>query len=138
MITNPEIIHRLSDAGIRPSLQRIAVMGYLMEHRTHPTVDEIYSDLSDSMPTLSKTTVYNTLKILTDSGVAQMLSIEEQNTRYDADVMPHSHLLCHKCGRVFDMPFFEFKNPITESPEGHRIEETYQFFRGVCSECRNK
>ena len=38
-------------------------MEYLMAHRTHPTVDEIYLALSPSIPTLSKTTVYNTLKL---------------------------------------------------------------------------
>ena len=43
-------------------MQRIAIMEYLMEHRTHPSADEIYTALSPSMPTLSKTTVYNTLK----------------------------------------------------------------------------
>ena len=50
--------------GVRPSVQRIAVMNYLLEHRTHPTVDEIYVALSKDMPTLSKTTVYNTLELL--------------------------------------------------------------------------
>ena len=52
---------RLLKYSIKPSMQRIAIMEYLMEHRTHPSADEIYTALSPSMPTLSKTTVYNTL-----------------------------------------------------------------------------
>ena len=45
-------------------MQRIAIMEYLMEHPIHPSADDIYTALSPSMPTLSKTTVYNTLKLV--------------------------------------------------------------------------
>ena len=53
----------LQQYGIKPSLQRMAIMEYLMAHHIHPTVDDIYIALYQSMPTLSKTTIYNTLKI---------------------------------------------------------------------------
>ena len=59
-----DVVKRLQNHNIKPSVQRIAIMNYLIEHRTHPTVDEIYTALSPSIPTLSKTTVYNTLKLL--------------------------------------------------------------------------
>ena len=51
------VVERLQGHNIKPSVQRIAIMKYLMEHRTHPTVDEIYTALSPTIPTLSKTTV---------------------------------------------------------------------------------
>ena len=44
-------------------MQRIAIMEYLMDNPIHPSADDIYTALSPSMPTLSKTTVYNTLKL---------------------------------------------------------------------------
>lgn len=53
-----DVIERLQSHSIKPSVQRIAIMQYLMDHHTHPTVDEIYTALAPSMPTLSKTTVY--------------------------------------------------------------------------------
>ena len=40
----------LSGFGVKPSLQRLAIMEYLMTHRTHPTADEIFNALSPSMP----------------------------------------------------------------------------------------
>ena len=100
MITKMNVRQTLEDAGVRPSVQRLAVMDYLVTHKTHPTVDEIYSALAPSIPTLSKTTVYNTLKLFVENGVTQMLTIDEQNSRYDADVSPHAHFLCAKCGKV--------------------------------------
>ena len=86
-----DVVKRLQNHNIKPSVQRIAIMNYLIEHRTHPTVDEIYTALSPSIPTLSKTTVYNTLKLLSEQGAAQTLTIDERNTCYDADTSPHGH-----------------------------------------------
>ena len=62
------VIETLSNHNIKPSLQRIAVYSYLIEKKNHPTVDMIYSDLHPTMPTLSKTTVYNTLKLFIENG----------------------------------------------------------------------
>ena len=43
-----DVVKRLQNHNIKPSVQRIAIMNYLIEHRTHPTVDEIYTALSPS------------------------------------------------------------------------------------------
>ena len=65
-MANTVAINTLVKYGIHPSVQRIAIMDYLIKHRTHPTVDEVYTALSDEIPTLSKTTVYNTLKLFAE------------------------------------------------------------------------
>lgn len=125
----------LESANIRPSVQRLAVMEFLMNHRTHPTVDEIYNGLYDSIPTLSKTTVYNTLKLFVDMGVAQMLTINEHKTCFDADVTPHAHFLCKRCQKVYDMEFIPFKEDVPSTIDGHKIMEVYEQFKGVCKSC---
>ena len=58
---------KLMEKGIRPSLTRVMIYDYLLSHRTHPTVDEIYKELSPKAPTLSKTTVYNTVKLFEEN-----------------------------------------------------------------------
>ena len=65
--------------NIKPSVQRIAIMDYLLAHKTHPSIDEIYLALCKDIPTLSKTTVYNTLKLFVEHGAALMLTIDEKN-----------------------------------------------------------
>ena len=92
----------LQDYGIRPSLTRVLIYDYLRQHRTHPTADEIYSALSPEAPTLSKTTVYNTMKLLSEKGVIKTITIEEQQARFDACTDTHGHFLCKDCGKVFD------------------------------------
>ena len=71
---------------IKPSVQRIAIMDYLLKHHTHPRIDEIYMALCPDIPTLSKTTVYNTLKLFVEHGAARMLTIDERNACFDGDI----------------------------------------------------
>ena len=122
--------------GIKPSVQRIAIMDYLMTHRTHPAIDEIYLALCEEIPTLSKTTVYNTLKLFVEHGAAQMLTIDERNTCYDADIQLHAHFLCKKCGKIFDLPAsIEQTKVSVMDEERFKVEEIHQYFKGYCPSC---
>lgn len=58
-----EAYDRLVSRDIRPSLQRLAIMKFLLANRTHPTVEDVYKGLYQKIPTLSRTTVYNTLRM---------------------------------------------------------------------------
>ena len=58
-----DIALHLKNHGIRPSMQRMAIMEYLMSSCKHPSVDVIYTNLLPKMPTLSRTTIYNTLEL---------------------------------------------------------------------------
>ena len=71
-------IDYLAAHGIKPSVQRIAVMDYLLRHHTHPQAEDIYCALLPSMPTLSRTTVYNTLRLLTEQGAVCQLPLDDR------------------------------------------------------------
>jgi len=137
MNTNGVVGNRLLDFGVKPSLQRIAIMEYLMEHLTHPTADTIFHDLYHSIPTLSKTTVYNTLKLLEEHGAIQAINIDEKNVRYDADISRHAHFKCKKCGRVND---FQLKN-ISEfdniDSNDFILTEYQVYYKGYCNQCKD-
>ena len=113
----------LEEKGIKPSVQRIAIMEYLLSHRTHPTVDMIFNDLSPSYPTLSKTTVYNTLKLFIDCGLVNELFLERGESRFDGDISVHSHFICRDCGKVFD--FFPKKDKIGDFISGNLPKEKF-------------
>jgi Fe2+ or Zn2+ uptake regulation protein len=134
-----DTVDRLLSCNIKPSAQRLAIMDWLVSHPVHPTVDEIWQALISEMPTLSKTTVYNTLRLFVTHGAAQMLTIDERNTCFDADVTPHSHFLCRMCGKIFDVPFIGSGSlPSDEELCGHQAEEVQQYYRGVCCSCSKK
>lgn len=114
----------------------MAVMTYLIEHRTHPTADEIYTALHPSIPTLSKTTVYNTLKLLTEKGAALQLTIDERNCCFDADTSPHAHFLCTRCGHVYDMKLNQAELiKCACVPDNFQTEDAQLYLRGCCPRC---
>lgn len=134
-----DVVDILLAHQIKPSVQRLAIMEYLMAHMTHPNVEEIYAALSPSMPTLSKTTVYNTLKTLVDHGAVRMLSIDERHTCYDYRTDPHAHFLCRQCGKVYDLPFdTSHQQLVPPDTLGHEVEEVHYYFRGLCKQCKEE
>jgi Fur family peroxide stress response transcriptional regulator len=119
---------------IRPSYARMKILQYLVTERSHPTVDEIYHMLIKQLPTLSKTTVYNTLELFKDAKLVKQINIEENSTRYDATVSDHGHFKCHGCGEIYD---FAVDPGSMEAVglEGFQIEERNVYFKGVCPKC---
>lgn len=126
----------LMEYDIKPSVQRIAIMDYLKEHKTHPTADEIFNALSPSMPTLSKTTVYNTLKLFTEQGAALCIHIEEKNARFDGDVSRHAHFICLGCGCIYDISLEQLESVTVKNIDELTVVETHLYYKGYCKKCR--
>lgn len=134
-MTDKSALDTLLSYGIHPSVQRIAIMNYLLTHHTHPTVDEVYVALNKEIPTLSKTTVYNTLRLFSEHGAALMLTIDEKKICFDGVVKPHAHFMCRRCGRLMDVdlpPVFEGFQPKVED---FTAEEVHIYYKGVCKSC---
>ncbi len=124
---------RLLRHQIKPSIQRMAVLDYLMKNPIHPTADTIFNALYPSIPTLSKATVYNTLNLLVEKGVIQMITIDEKNTRYDAYNTPHLHFKCTTCGDIHDVPFLI---PDIEALQNYQVDNIHIYCRGICPTCK--
>ncbi len=117
---------------IRPSVLRIAVLEHLMHTTAHPTIEEIYHILHPKIPTLSKTSVYNITKLLTEKGLLKAITIDEKQIRYDADVSMHGHFLCERCGRVSD---FSLTGISDGALDGFTIRTKEVYYSGVCKDC---
>lgn len=123
--------------GIKPSVQRIYIMEYLLTHSTHPTADTIYNDLAPLIPTLSKTTVYNTLKLLVEQNATLALTIDDKNVHFDGDTSEHAHFLCLGCGRIYDIDMSEISCS-TPLSDDFCVTETHLYYKGYCKECQNE
>ena len=121
--------------GISPSVQRVAIHDYMMTHFTHPTVDEIYRDLSPIIPTLSKTTIYNTLTLFLGHGLVDSLTMDGCITHYDGNVQSHAHFQCSQCGKIYDIPMSKAEAP---QLEGFEINGMKVFYYGICEKCKKK
>ncbi len=135
-LADKEIVHMLHGAGLRPSVHRIAVLGYIANNRTHPTAEEIYGKMTEDFPNVSKTTVYNSLHALTEAGLLRELEIEKSSARYDmARQKPHAHFTCKVCGRIYDMPLPDTLDSLVK--EGFMAETAELSFKGICPDCMN-
>lgn len=131
------ILHDLKRKGIQLSFQRMRVLEYLLQNKNHPTADKIYMDLVKEIPTLSKTTVYNTLKILEKSGPVKEIPIKDKESHYDIFIKPHGHIKCESCETVFDFDA-DMDSLKTEVPEGFKINDMFVYFNGICPKCLAK
>lgn len=129
-----EVQRSLAAKGIKPTYQRLKILKYLEATKDHPTADRIYQDLVKDMPTISKTTVYNTLKALADKGIIVPVYITGTEVRYDLCGCNHHHFLCEKCRRIFDLEII-CPNLARKEINGNIVKELHGYFKGICAEC---
>ena len=124
------------DKNISPSYTRIKVYDYLKSSKVHPTVDEIYSTLKPDLPSLSKTTVYNILKLFMEKDIITSINIDSNEMRYELKEEEHSHFKCNVCGKIYDIP--AVKTAINYNTlSGYEIESEDVTLKGICPSCRN-
>ena len=121
----------------RYSRERERIYQVLQEGRCHPTAEMIYDKLKPSMPRLSLGTVYRNLQQMADEGYIRRL--EGPSARFDAEVRPHSHLYCRRCGRMLDLPV-PYDEALDRAAEesGCQVERHELVFEGICSACMGK
>jgi Fur family peroxide stress response transcriptional regulator len=120
--------------NIRLSYQRLKVLEYLTRNQCHPTVDKIFTDLQKDIPTLSKTTIYNTLRILVEAGLVIIITIEDNETRYDIIVENHGHFKCESCGTIYDFSI-DTDSLTSEDLNNFKITDKNIYFKGICPRC---
>ncbi len=127
----------LSKNNIKPSIQRLKIFEYLHINKNHPTADMIYSYLSQEIPTLSKTTVYNTLNLFVEKDVAITVAIEDNELRYDATIKDHAHFKCSKCEVIYDIEM-DLSQAKFMKLNDFIIDKTSVYLNGKCKNCLNQ
>jgi Fur family transcriptional regulator, ferric uptake regulator len=138
-----EIFHRhLKSTGNKITSQRDAVLKVFLDADGHLSVEEIYQRAREVDPMLGFTTVYRTMKLLVECGIARSEKLHDGHLRYERNFrrQHHDHLICTHCGLVI-----EFYNESIEA-EQDRITRRFGFVMsshslrifGLCEACRNE
>jgi len=124
----------------RNTLQRQIILDALTKLKTHPAVEEVYAEIQHDYPSISKTTVYRNLRLLTQNGVIREVSLPDGFERYDSRTDLHYHFKCRNCGRIFDidMEYLAGINKAVEEKYDFQVDTYDIVFKGVCAECRKK
>lgn len=129
-------MEKLKDKTFKLTPQRLAILGYLDGNKKHPSAEDIYSEVHKIFPTMSFSTVYNTLDTLKQRGYVSVLDIDPDKKRFDPDTEPHHHIICLKCKRIADI-YREYELPTSDIERaGFEIISNHIEFNGICPECR--
>jgi Fe2+ or Zn2+ uptake regulation protein len=98
-----DLVRLLHERGQRATPQRLVILRELQRRGRHATADEIRRWTRDELPGTSTPTVYATLELLVELGLARRLDAGSGATLYDPRIEPHQHMVCRRCGRVDDL-----------------------------------
>jgi Fur family iron response transcriptional regulator len=93
----------LEQHGVRPTSQRLRVAELLLTAPKHLTAEQILASLRQSPGRVSKATVYNTLKLFVDQGLARQIHADPERCVYDSTMTPHHHFQNLETGEMIDI-----------------------------------
>ncbi len=123
-------IEVLAQAGIRPTPQRLAVAEFVLAGRTHPTADGVFAAVQHTCPTISRATVYNTLRLLVNKGLLREQVLREGVTVFDAERTAHHHFVDEETGQIHDVPWEALKVYGADQLGGFEVHDLQVVLRG--------
>jgi Fur family ferric uptake transcriptional regulator len=138
-----QLLHRhLKRVGLKQTAQRDTILRTFLETREHLSVNELHRLVQKKDAHIGFTTVYRTLKLLAECGLASEVAFHDGIARYEHQYnrRSHHHMVCTGCGSSV-----EFFSPAIDGLEqeiGKRYHyettrHTFQIY-GVCEDCRKK
>jgi Fur family transcriptional regulator, peroxide stress response regulator len=147
MLTDNQLADRISRfeqacqvAGIKLTHQRVEVLREVAKSDGHPSVEAILEGVKSRIPMVSIDTVYRTLWLLTDLGLIATLGPRRDAVRFDANLSPHHHYVCVKCGAVTDVETLDLvRLKIEEKLRAlGSVDSAHLEVRGTCERCRTE
>ncbi len=123
------------------SKKREAILAALRSTDAHPTAEWIYQTLKPRFPDLSLGTVYRNLAQFREEKLAVSVGVVNGQERFDANVKPHTHFICERCGAVIDVPgVFVSGDMLTHAARrcGLQVDSCEIVLRGLCPVCRGR
>lgn len=112
----------LVEKGIKATTQRLIIYQAILELHNHPTAEEIYNKLIEKYPSVSLSTVYNTLELFVKQDIIKTVKTDNGIIRYDAILEPHHHLYCTKTNKIGDYYNEELNKLLKDFFDKHNIE----------------
>lgn len=116
--------------GIQPSAQRLAVADYVLRTEDHPSADQVFAKVGESLPMLSRATVYNTLNLFVKKGLLRALVLSEGKVVFDPKTEPHHHFIDDQSGEIHDVPWDALDVRKVDALKGLNVREYQVVLRG--------
>src|SRR6266550_3545880 len=126
--------------GLKRTAQRDLILDVFLRTERHLSNEDLYRLVQEQDASVGQTTVYRTLKLLTDAGLAREVRFGDGRTHYEHNYkhQHHDHMICSECGRIIEFFSAELEAIQDAMAAKHRFEVTQHLLRiiGVCAECR--
>ncbi len=135
-------LKHIQKKGLKRTAQRDLILEVFLRTEGHLSGDDLHRLVREKDPTVGQTTVYRTLRLLTDAGLAREVRFGDGRAHYEHNYkhQHHDHMICSECGKII-----EFYSPELEAIQDamaakHKFQLTSHLLRmiGICAQCRQK
>lgn len=135
-------LEHIQKAGLRRTGQRDLILEIFLKTEEHVTSEDLYFLVHRKDPSVGHTTVYRTLKLLTEAGLAREVRFGDNKTYYEHHYnhAHHDHMICTECGRVIEFFSQDIENLQDQMADKFGFRPTHHSLRmwGVCSDCQEQ
>jgi Fur family transcriptional regulator, ferric uptake regulator len=140
-IAKDEVLARyMAERGLKSTRQRSLIIDAFFSLGGHLSVEELWSKVREQDAKVSVATVYRTMKLLAECGLAHARNFGDGQTRYEAAAGRdhHDHLICTECGRIveFENDRIEAMQEAVARKHGFRVTSHKMELYGLCQACQ--
>lgn len=136
------LVNYLKKKDLKLTDQRRLILDVFLNHESHVSAEELYDLLKKDNPGIGLATIYRTLKLLCECGLASELRFSDGVTHYEHlfEHEHHDHLICLKCGKYIEVasPEIEELQQKLAAKHGFEVLRHRMELYGVCKECARK
>lgn len=133
-------LEHIQKKGLRRTTQRDLILEIFLRTEEHLTSEDLYWLVQKEDPSIGHTTVYRTLKLLTEAGLAREVRFGDGKTYYEHHYnhQHHDHLICTECGKVIEFFSAEIEELQDNMAKKYGFVLTNHSLRmwGVCESCQ--
>ena len=122
---------------LKHTKQRELILNVFLDTRRHLTSEDLYLTVREQHPNIGYTTVYRTMKLLVEAGLATERHFDDGITRYEIEHEHHDHLVCLRCGKIveFECEMIEAAQNDIAKRYGFEILRHRHELYGHCADC---
>jgi Fur family ferric uptake transcriptional regulator len=135
-------IEHLQRSGLKRTSQRDLILDVFLRTEEHLSSEDLYRLVQKEDSSIGQTTVYRTLKLLTEAGLAREVRFGDGRTHYEHNYkhQHHDHMICTQCGKIIEFYSAELEAIQDAMAAKYRFEPTQHSLRilGTCADCRRE
>ena len=131
----------LAQKSLKMTPQRRLILETFLSDEGHLSSEELYNKVKATDPSIGQATVYRALKLLADSGLAEVVDFADGVARYEPHGQAHhDHLICEVCKKYIEIvdDVIEKRQDEVAEENGFKLLRHKMYLYGICSECQKK